>query len=66
MHDATSLQTILTELAGADGARALKDAPAPNAANAGTAHSVATSVSFLNSMMNIESKSNYTRISIRC
>jgi hypothetical protein len=38
VHDATPLQTILAELAGADGVRALKDAPAPNA---GTAHSVA-------------------------
>jgi hypothetical protein len=42
---------------GANGVRALKDAPAPNA---GTAHSVATSVSFLNSLMNIDSESNYT------
>jgi hypothetical protein len=57
MHDATSLQTILMELAGANGVRALKDAPAPNA---GTAHLVANSVSFLNSMMNINSKSDYT------
>jgi hypothetical protein len=57
VHDATLLQTILTELAGADGVRALKDAPAPNA---GTVHSVANSVSFLNSMMNIDSKSDYT------
>ena len=48
LHDATSLQSILTELAGADGVRTLKDAPAPNA---GTAHSVANSVSFLNTMM---------------
>jgi len=40
-----------------DGVRALKDAPAPNA---GTAHSVANSVSFLNSMMNINSNSDYT------
>jgi hypothetical protein len=45
------------KLAGADGVRALKDAPAPNA---GTAHSIANSVSFLNSMMNIDSKSDYT------
>jgi hypothetical protein len=37
--------------------RALKNAPAPNA---GTAHSVANSVSFLNSMTNIDSKSDYT------
>jgi hypothetical protein len=57
VHDATLLQTILTELAGANGVRALKDPPAPNA---GTAHSVANSVSFLNSMMNINSKSDYT------
>jgi hypothetical protein len=57
VHDATSLQTILKELAGADWVRALKDAPAPNA---GTAHSVANSVSFLNSMMNIDRESDYT------
>jgi hypothetical protein len=48
VHDATLLQTILTELAGANGVRALQDAPAPNA---GTAHLVTNSVSFLNSMM---------------
>jgi hypothetical protein len=58
VHDATLLQTILTELAGADGVRALKDAPAPNA---GTANSVANSVSFLNSMMlNSDINSEYT------
>jgi hypothetical protein len=58
VHDAMSLQTILTELAGADGVRTLKDAPAPNA---GTAHSVANSVSFLNSMMlNSDTDSEYT------
>jgi hypothetical protein len=57
VHDAMLLQTILTELAGADRVRALKDAPAPNA---GTAHSVANSASFLNSMMNINSESDYT------
>ncbi len=48
VHDAASLQTILTELAGADGVRVLKDTPAPSA---GAAHSVADSVSFLHSMM---------------
>ncbi len=48
VHDAPLLQNIFTELAGADGVRALRDAPAPNS---GTAHSVANSVSFLNSMM---------------
>jgi len=58
VHDATSLQTILTELTGADGVRALRDAPAPNT---GTAHSVAKSVSFLNSMMlNSDADSEYT------
>jgi len=58
VHDATSLQTILTELAGADGVRTLQDAPAPNA---GTVHSVANSVSFLNSMMlNSDTNSEYT------
>jgi hypothetical protein len=58
VHDATSLQTILTELAGADGVRALRDAPAPNA---GTAHSVAKLVSFLNSMMlNSDTDLEYT------
>ncbi len=57
VHDATLLQTILTELAGADGVRALRDVPAPNAE---TAQSVANSVSFLNSMMNINNTSDYT------
>ncbi len=51
VHDATSLQTILTELAVADGV----------APNTGTAHSVANSVSFLNSMMlNSDTDSEYT------
>jgi hypothetical protein len=45
------------ELAGANKVRPLKDALGPNA---GTAHSVANSVSFLNSMMNIDSESDYT------
>ncbi len=58
VHDATLLQTILTELAGADRVRALKDAPAPNA---GTAHSVTDSVSFLNTMMNGDINSEYTK-----
>jgi hypothetical protein len=49
VYDAMSLQTILTELVGANGVRALKDAPAPNAT---TGCSVASSISFLNSMMN--------------
>jgi hypothetical protein len=37
MHNATLLQFILKELAGADGVRVLKDAPAPGT---GTAHLV--------------------------
>ena len=57
VHDMTSLQTILTELVEANEVRALKDAPAPNA---GTAHSLANSVTFLNSIMNIDSDSDYT------
>ena len=63
VHDATLLQTILTELVGADGVRALKDAPAPNA---GTAHAVANSVTFLNSMMlNSNTNSEYTKSAYR-
>jgi hypothetical protein len=60
VHDATPLQTTLMELVGTGGVRALKDAPAPNA---GTAHSVANSVSFLNSMMmnNGNANSKYTK-----
>jgi hypothetical protein len=42
VHNATSLQIILTELAGAIGVRALKDPAAPSA---GMAHSMANSVS---------------------
>ena len=59
VHDAASLQTILTELAGADGVRVLKDAPAPSA---GMAHSIANSVSFLHSMMDGgDTNSEYTK-----
>jgi hypothetical protein len=59
VHDATSLQIILTELAGANGVRALKDAPAPNAT---TGHSVTNSTSFLNTMMNNNTTtSKYTK-----
>jgi len=59
VHDVTSLQTILTELAGADGVRALRDAPAPNT---GTTHSVTNLVSFLNSMMmNSDTDLEYTK-----
>ncbi len=48
MHGATLLQFILKELAGTNGVRVLKDAPAPGT---GTAHSVAESVSYLQAMM---------------
>jgi hypothetical protein len=59
VHDAASLQIILMELAGANGVRVLKDAPAPSA---GMAHSVANSVSFLHSMMDgDDSNSKYTK-----
>ena len=59
VHDATLLQTILTELTGADWVRALKDAPVPNA---GTVHSVTNLVAFLNSMMlNSDTDSKYTK-----
>jgi hypothetical protein len=59
VHDAMSLQTILTELVGANGVRALKDAPAPNAT---TGCSVANSISFLNTMMNNDTTaSKYTK-----
>ncbi len=59
LHNAASLQTISTELAGADGVRVLKDAPAPSA---GTAHPVAGSVSFFHSMMNGgDTNSEYTK-----
>ncbi len=59
VHDATSLQTILTELAGAKRVRAFKDAPAPNAM---TGCSIANSISFLNTMMNDDTTaSEYTK-----
>jgi hypothetical protein len=59
LHDAASLQTILMELAGADGVRVLKDAPTPSA---GTAHSVANLVSFLHTMMDGgDTNSEYTK-----
>ncbi len=59
VHNAASLQTILTKLAGANGVRVLKDAPAPSA---GRAHSMANSVSFLYSMMDKgDTNSEYTK-----
>jgi hypothetical protein len=59
VHDATLLQLILKELAGADGVRVLKDAPAPGT---GTTHSVAESVSYLQAMMGEDTNSTYTEL----
>jgi hypothetical protein len=56
VHDATLLQDIMKELAGADRVRKLKDAPAPET---GTAHSVADSVSYLQAMMDADMDTNY-------
>jgi hypothetical protein len=59
MHDATSLQFILKELACADGVRVLKDAPT---LGMGTAHLVAKSVSYLQAMMGEDTNSAYTEL----
>ncbi len=59
VHDAISLQFILKELAGADGVRVLKDAPAPDMR---TAHSVTKSVSYLQAMMGKDTSSTYTKL----
>ncbi len=57
VHDAPLLQDIMKELAGADGVRELKDAPAPGT---GTAHSVADSVSYLSVMMDANTDTDYS------
>jgi hypothetical protein len=57
VHDATLLQDIMKELAGADGVRKLKDAPAPGT---GRAHSVADSVSYLQAMMDADTDTDYS------
>jgi hypothetical protein len=57
VHNATSLQDILKELAGADRVHELKDAPAPGT---GTAHSVADSVSYLQAMMDADMDTDYS------
>jgi hypothetical protein len=57
VHDTTLLQDIMKELAGADGVRELKDAPAPGP---GTAHSVADSVSYLQAMMDADMDMDYS------
>jgi hypothetical protein len=58
MHDASLLQFILKELAGTNGIRVLKDAPAPGT---GTAHLVAESVSYLQVMMGDDTNLAYTK-----
>ena len=57
VHNATLLQFILKELAGADSIRVLKDTPAPGT---GTAHLVTESVSYLQAMMGEDTNSGYT------
>jgi hypothetical protein len=57
VHDATLLQFILKELAGANGVCILKDAPAPGT---GTVHLVAKSVFFLQAMMGKDTNSEHT------
>ncbi len=59
VHDATLLQDIMKELAGADGVRKLKDAPAPGT---GTAHSVAYLVSYLSAMMDADTDTDYSEL----
>ena len=56
VYDATLLQDIMKELAGADGVRELKDVPAPGT---GTTHSVADSVSYLSAMMDADTDTDY-------
>ncbi len=58
VHDATLLQFILKELAGTNGIRVLKDAPAPGT---GTAHLVAKLVSYLQAMMGEDTNSTHTK-----
>jgi hypothetical protein len=57
VHDTTLLQIILKELAGTNGIRVLKDAPAPGT---GAAHLVAESFSYLQAMMGDDTNSAYT------
>jgi hypothetical protein len=57
VHDATLLQDIMKELAGADGVHELKDTPAPGT---GTAHSVANLVSHLSATMDADTDTDYS------
>ncbi len=56
VHNATLLQDIMKELAGADGVRKLKDVPAPGT---GIAHSVTNSVSYLSAMTDADTDTDY-------
>jgi hypothetical protein len=56
VHDATLLQDIMKDLAGADRVHKLRDASAPGT---GTAHSVANLVSYLQAMMNADMGTDY-------
>ncbi len=56
VHNATLLQDIMKELAGADGVRELKDVPAPGT---GTMHSVTDLVSYLSAMMDADTDTDY-------
>ncbi len=58
VHDTTSLQFILKELAGTNGVWVLKDALA---LGTGTAHLVAKLVSYLQAMMDEDTNSAYTK-----
>jgi hypothetical protein len=57
VHDATLLQDIMKELAGADGVCELKNAPAPGT---GTAHLVADLVSYLSAMIDADTDTDYS------
>jgi hypothetical protein len=56
VHNATLLQDIMKEPAGADGVHKLKDAPAPGT---GTVRSVANLVSYLSAMMDADTDTDY-------
>jgi hypothetical protein len=58
VHDATLLQDIMKELAGASGVHELKNAPAPGT---GTVHSVTDSVSYLSAMMDANTDTDYSK-----
>jgi hypothetical protein len=59
VHDTTSLQFFLKELAGTNDVGVIKDAPA---LGTGTAHLVAESVSYLQAMMGEDTNSTHTKL----